>query len=241
MREPEQLRQICVERGITTLIHFTRIENLRSILQEGLLGRSILEERGQDFKWNDPDRADKHPEAICLSISFPNYKMFYLIREEKKMTNEANDPQWVVLLLNAKVLEELECVFCQQNAAHKTVSSIPLEDRKKPEALKGMFGDFYNIRHQDLSIPDNYPTHPQAEILVFNRIPARHINKVYFFNKTALEQWRFSNSKPYPQNFFYGRQYFDGRRDWEVWQSTNFNSDGIPLSYFVDDKEDIPF
>ena len=178
MREPEQLRQICVERGITTLIHFTRIENLRSILQEGLLGRSILEERGQDFKWNDPDRADKHPEAICLSISFPNYKMFYLIREEKKMTNEANDPPWVVLLLNAKVLEELECVFCQQNAAHKTVSSIPLEDRKKPEALKGMFGDFYNIRHQDLSIPDNYPTHPQAEILAFNRIPARYINKV---------------------------------------------------------------
>jgi hypothetical protein len=184
-------------------VHFTRIENLRSILQKGLLSHETLAKRRQRFFPNDPDRADKHPEAICLSISFPNYKMFYLIREEKKMTNEANDPQWVVLLLNAKVLEELECVFCQQNAAHKTVSSIPLEDRKKPEALKGMFGDFYNIRHQDLSIPDNYPTHPQAEILAFNRIPARYINKVYFFNKTALEQWRSSNSKPYPQNFLW--------------------------------------
>ena len=222
-------------------MHFTRIENLRSILQEGLLSHEMLTKRRQQFFSNDLDRADKHPEAICLSISFPNYKMFYLIREESKKISDVNDSQWVVLLLNAKILEELECAFCQQNAAHKTVSSISLEDRKKPEALKGMFEDFYNIKHQDLPIPHNYPTHPQAEILVLDRIPARYINEVHFFNKTALEQWRSSNPKAYPPNFIYGRQYFDGRRDWKVWQNANFNSDGIPLSYFADDEEDVPF
>ena len=78
------IQQICEERGITTLIHFTRIENLQNILQEGLLGRSFLEERRQEFLFNDNDRADGHKEAVCLSISFPNYQMFYRIREKKR-------------------------------------------------------------------------------------------------------------------------------------------------------------
>lgn len=103
-----QIQQFCVERDITLLCHFTRIENLHSILQQGLLGRNLLETRRQQFLFNDHDRVDGHKEAICLSISFPNYQMFYSIREEKKETQEANDSQWVVLLLDAKVLWELE-------------------------------------------------------------------------------------------------------------------------------------
>ena len=35
-----QIHQICTERGITTLVHFTRIEKLRNILHEGLLESS---------------------------------------------------------------------------------------------------------------------------------------------------------------------------------------------------------
>jgi hypothetical protein len=78
-----QIQQICDERDIETLVHFTRVENLSSILQNGLLSRKALETSGQQFLFNDPDRIDGHKEAICLSISFPNYKMFYPIREDK--------------------------------------------------------------------------------------------------------------------------------------------------------------
>ena len=127
-----QIQQICTERGITTLIHFTRTENLQGILQEGLLGRRLLEARGQQFLFNDHDRVDGHKNAVCLSISFSNYQMFYSIRESKKKVEGVNDSQWVVLLLDTKVLWELECAFCQRNAAHKAVSSISLEDRRKP-------------------------------------------------------------------------------------------------------------
>jgi hypothetical protein len=233
-----QTQQICTERGITTLLHFTRLENLQSILREGLLGRSLLEARGQQFLFNDLDRVDGHKETSCLSISFPNYQMFYSIREQKKNIQEAIDSQWIVLLLDVKVLWELDCAFCQRNAAHKTVRSILLEDRKKPEALKGMFGDFYNIKHQDLSIPENYPTHPQAEVLVFDSIPAQYIKTVHFRNETALEQWRFNYAGTYFQTFSADRQYFDARVDYEIWRPTNFNNQGIPLSYIANDDVD---
>ena len=252
MLKRAQIQSICEERGITTLCHFTRIENLQNILQQGLLGRSVLETRGQQSLFNDHDRADGHKETICLSISFPNYQMFYSIREEKKEAHEVGDSQWIVLLLDPKVLWELDCAFCQRNAAHRNVSSIPLENRRKPEALKGMFEDFYNIRHQDLPIPQNYPTHPQAEVLVFDSIPGQFIKAIHFWHETTLEKCR-SYAESYSQMFSVNRQYFTYRADYEVWRPTNFNNEGIPLSYIAEndvddtslsvpiDEDDIPF
>ena len=84
----KQIRQFCTERNITKLVHFTRIENLRRILIEGLLSREQLETRGQKFLFNDSDRVDGHKNGTCLSLNFPNYKMFYSIREEKKKVEE---------------------------------------------------------------------------------------------------------------------------------------------------------
>lgn len=243
-----QIQQFCEERGITTLCHFTRIENLRSILQQGLIGRSFLAKSGQQFFWNDADRADRCPEANCLSISFPNYQMFYGIREGMK-SEEVNDSQWVVLLLDAKVLWDLDCAFCQRNAASNAVRFIPLDERKKPEALKGMFDDFYDIKHQNLQIPQNYSTHPQAEVLVFDQIPTKYINAIHFWDATTLDNWRSNYTGTFSDKFFAGRKFFDARSDYDVWRPEKFDYDGIPLSYLNADNDeelndfddDIPF
>ena len=213
-----RIQQICEERGITTLVHFTRVENLQNILQQGLLGRTLLETRGQQFLFNDPCRVDGHKEAVCLSISFPNYKMFYSIREDKKETQEVDDSQWIVLLLDAKVLWELDCAFCQRNAAHNAVRRVPLTDRKRPEALKGMFEDFDDIRHQDLQIPLDYPTDPQAEILVFDPISTRHIKEIHFYEAIARKEWLSNTQEVDSQTFRSSGEYFQGRRDWQFWQ-----------------------
>ena len=232
-----QIQQFCEERGITTLCHFTRVENLHSILQQGLLGRNLLEARGQQFLWNDPDRADGHKEAVCLSISFPNYQMFYSIRESEK-TKGVKDSQWVILLLDPKVLWELGCAFCQDNAARTAISSIPLEDRKKTEALKDMFKDFYNIRHQDLSIPQDYPTHPQAEVLVFDSIPARYIKAIHFWDTDAQNRWLPSITGTNYETVCTDRHYFKYRSDYEIWRREKFNNKGIPLSYAAENNVD---
>ena len=235
-----QIQKFCEERDITTLVHFTRIENLRTILQEGLIGRSLLEAREQQFLWNDDDRSDGHTEANCLSISFPNYKMFWEIRKKKENAEGVSDSQWIVLLLDAKVLWELNCAFCQRNAAQRTVSKIPIAERKKPEALKGMFEDFYNIKHQDLQIPQNYPTHPQAEVLVFDRIPTHYINAIHFGNATILEQWRSDYTGTCSDKFLLNSKYFKYRPDYEVWRPHKFNYDGIPLSYLSEENNQEP-
>ena len=254
-----QIQQICKERGITTLVHFTRVENLQGILQEGLIDRNLLEARRQQFLFNDHDRANGHKEAVCLSISFPNYQMFYSIRKRKQETEGVNDSQWIILLLNVKVLWELDCAFCQENAARKAVSTTPLEVRKGPEGLKSMFGDFYDIRHQDLPIPNPYlthpkaayPTHPQAEVLVLDSIGTRYIKAIHFWNETTLEKW--SSNYGNSPIFFVNQQYFQARRDYEVWRPANFDNEGIPLSYAAEndvddislsipiDEDDIPF
>ena len=144
--------------------------------------------------------------------------MFYSIREKKKETQEANDSQWIVLLLDAKVLWELDCAFCQRNAAHNAVLRVPLTDRKGPEALKGMFADFDNIRHQDLQIPPDYPTDPQAEILVFDPISTRHIKEIHFYQAIARKGWLSNTQEVDSQTFRSSREYFLGRRDWQFWQ-----------------------
>ena len=332
MRELRRLQpqQICTERRITTLIHFTRIENLRGILQGGLLSRSLLEERGQDFVWNDEQRLDAHKEAVCLSISFPNYQMFYKYR---CMTSH---DCWVVLLLDANVLWKLDCAFYQENAASNAanriipearsgeciqvclgqqryfdvisrngypvntpedvpdlivyrspanneewevaeyltgchipinqasaapppgiLSRIPertaqvaiewlrsrsgeplrkvtsLEQRRTPEALRDMFAEGYVNRQgsrglrQDLQIPNNYPTNPQAEVLVFDSIPTRYIKTVHFRNATTLRRWRSTNSETYPQMLTSNSYYFTPRDDWAAWQRDNLDSDEI--------------
>ena len=214
MNRTSSIKQICHDRGIKILVHFTHIENLRRILGEGLLSRETLETIRDPLKkkpiFNDPNRLDKHPEAICLSIGFPNYKMFFKYASEKQS-------QWVVLLLDAKLLWELDCAFCQENAASNAIYTIPLKERKKPDALNNMFIDYDSISRQSLSIPDHYPTYPQAEVLVCNPIPVAYIKKVHFYEKTALEQWYSQNSGMDTETFVVSKQYFHPRYDWKVW------------------------
>ena len=239
-----QIRHFCVERGITKLLHFTRIENLRSILREGLLSRETLDSRGQQYCFNDQDRVDDYKNAVCLSISFPNYRMFYSIREEKK-GEEVNDAYWTVLLLDAEVLWELDCAFCQENASSNRVRHIPLEDRKRPDALRDLFQkEFHNdtkvILRQSLAIPRYFPTNPQAEILVFERISTGYINEIVFWDFATLGQWKSDSPATYTQRLYADSDYFYPRCDYRFWTRDGLDSDDEIFSEHII-EDDIPF
>lgn len=220
---PAKIQQIADARGISTLCHFTPKERLSSILHRGLLSRHFLENLPPSKRppFTDPDRHDGYKEAICLSIGFPNYQMLF------QKTGHDKQYQWVILLIDTKVLWELDCAFCYQNASSNHVRRIPLEDIKKPSALKRMFRDQdYDNKgsyQRQLQIPKDYPTHPQAEVLVFDPIPATYIKTVLFCNGTALKKWKEDNPKSYPQTFSANKQYFSPRCDYAVWQSDNRN------------------
>ena len=216
-----EIQQICHERDIKTLCHFTRIERLRSALHRDLLSRKFLEKLPSKVRppFTDQDRDDGYKDAICLSISFPNYRMFF-----KKTNGGANQHEWVVLLLDVRVLWELDCAFCHQNARFEPVRSVTLQDRKRLVSLERMFwnSDFHSDEsiYQRQQIPDNYPTHPEAEVLVFDSIPAEYINEVHFYNEAALTAWLEKNSGTYSQRFCANEYYFKYRCDYKAWQKS---------------------
>ena len=181
--------------------------------------------------FNDQKRSDGYKNAICLSISFPNYQMFYKYSAE-------NQADWAILLLKPAVLWELDCAYCQENAASKAVLPIPLEDRRNPDALRKMFSDYGNVSRQSLNIPNNYPTHPQAEVLVFDAISPEYIQSVHFYDLRTLEQWRSSHQTIYSQKLNYNQQYFVPRVDWAIWKSAKGDGSDY-FNTFIEDK--IPF
>lgn len=214
-----EIQQVCHERDIDTLCHFTRNERLSSILHRGLLSRNFLEKLPSSIRpqFPDQDREDGYKNAICLSISFPNYRMFF------SKTGRANQHQWTVLLLDARILWEKDCAFCHQNASSKPVLNVPLEYRKKLVSLKRLFWDSdyreTELRYQRQQIPNNYPTHPEAEVLVFDPIPAECIKEVHFYNETALQTWQKDNPGTYSQKFCPDPKYFKPRCDYKAWQN----------------------
>ena len=222
IREQSRLREIkwiVKDRKIDELCHFTRLENLPGILQNGLLSRAALEERSMDFCAVDSERLDRCRDAICLSVSFPNYKMFNLKREDYLKRQQVKHSQWAVLLLDARILWELECAFCQQNASSGSERAISLQNRKRPEALERMFFDFADKRRLDLNLPRNFPTNPQAEVLVFNQIPVTYIRQVHVYDCRTRDEWLNDVISSTTAGICCGSRYFIPRPDYEVWRS----------------------
>ena len=79
------------------------------------------------------------------------------------------------------------------------------------------------LRYQRQQIPNNYPTHPEAEVLVFDPIREGYIKEVHFYDDLALQTWLKDNPGTYSQKFYANRQYFKARCDYKAWQTYNVN------------------
>ena len=174
------------------------------------MGRSQLVERRIRFDQIDHSRQDGCPEAVCLTISFPNYKLFFSKRESFRKWYGVEQNQWVVLLLEARLLWELDCAFCIYNAADSNVAGLPLDYRRKPEALESMFGDLAAFK-RPWNFPRKHPTSPQAEVLVFDVVPISNLSEIHFCDYNALENWSNSHSTACNATISYGDRYFRRR------------------------------
>jgi hypothetical protein len=215
----EAIRKICEERNITELVHFTHIDNLISILDKGLMTVEELEESGVNYKKSDHQRLDGQKDAVSLSISFPNYKMFHSKSGSQK-------EKWVVLSLLPKILWEFDCVFCTHNASsHKISRYINLHKlfSKGADALERLFEN-YDDKERSPEIPSCYPTNPQAEVLVFGTIPSSYIQKIYFYNGDVAKRWAESLNqsqkeiaRKFLDGFLINEYYFSPREDYSNW------------------------
>lgn len=202
------IEEFVAEREIKWLFHFTRINNLGSILQRGLVTRNILVREGSEAVCNDQYRYDG-TDAVCVSIEFPNYKMFYSLRQSNL------DNEWVVLVIHPCVLWMVRCAFCQTNAASAVVTNIPLPQRMTLSALQLMYTDFGGIQRATLNIPNSYPTNPQAEVLLLDGISPQYIAGVLVPTNAMKERL----IAMYPGlTVVFAPRYFKYRTDYEHWK-----------------------
>jgi hypothetical protein len=161
----EEIRQHATELGIQYLVHFTRASNLPSILRHGLFPRARAAEIGIAPEINDRHRLDGHLNATSLSIAFPNYRMFYRLR------NENPGVPWAVLAIHPAVLWLKDCAFCRHNAADARISNQPASTLSTRESFAGMFQEIEGLEsRQAQNLHPSDPTDGQAEVLVFDVI-----------------------------------------------------------------------
>ncbi len=219
IRDAEQIRAIIDARGITRLFHFTRLSNLESILERGLLTRTQLTEQTL-YHANNGNRRDKHPNATCCTIEFPNYKMFCVVR------GNGGTADWVIIELTADILLQKKCAFYTTNAASDIIINRYPDDFNGSEAFIDFQGvtAFQNMFAEvggdtwtrvQMRQPDNYTTNPQAEVLVFDQIEQNYISAIYTDDKNIADAW---NAREPNINLTIRYDLFQGRHDWKSWR-----------------------
>ena len=201
-------------RGIEFFVHFTRIENLHGIAEHGLITRQNLDKMSVDYSYNDSQRLDNLTNSLSLSVTFPNYKMFYKYSQASS--------NWAVILLDAeKILSDFPCAFNYTNAANSDIKNKSKEERMTLDAFQGMFYEGVRTARQ---LSKNEPTDPQAEILCFADIPTNYFKAVVFKNSWKADEYRqiFPNV---PCNV--DSDYFAPRHDWAYWKSNYYYEDEV--------------
>lgn len=182
MPRPE-IQAYSQERLIPHLLHFTRLDNLPSILQHGLLAVSEHGGLRNAPVINDELRLDGHLDGTSLSIGFPNYLMF---NRYKLLPNT----EWVVLVIDPSVLWTKDCGFCQRNAATGLIAGQQLDALRTLAAFQGMFAEIEELgTRQEMRLLSYDPTDPQAEVLVFNQIEQNLITGIAFSSQLARNNY----------------------------------------------------
>ncbi len=152
-------------KGIGHLYHFSPIENAPSILNMGILSRKYANDIKLPIMTTDPNRRDGKLDMISASISYPNYKMRYKL--------EQSGMNLVIYDISPKILlAKLDTEFYYTNAANAIFALYDKEELKSNAAFASMF----DKTNREPNLPYNYPTDPQAEVLINHRISKDYIN-----------------------------------------------------------------
>ena len=203
------IEKVAQDLEIEHLVHFTHLENLESILDKGILPRDRVP---SNARTNETKKLPGHPNAVCLSISFPNYKMFSNIREQR-------GGNWVVIKIDPSIMWLRKCHFCRHSGADPKVSKIDDKERYDKDALLGMFestdhqvakykGHILNSREQQ-KLNSSDPTDPQAEVLLLGIVPENKITGVVFDEDSSMGEY--SGERPEHINFEVNKDFFSSR------------------------------
>lgn len=186
----EKIRRVCDFRardirnhGVKFLYHFTKLDNIRSILRNGLLPVEMLNAFGIDYAGNDDGRFDGQLDTTSISLSFPNWKMFYSLRKQDESC------KWAVIELSVNMLDENTFECYSTNAAKGS----------------GEFKVYYGCEMFGNST-DEFPEDPQAELLVKGRIDPKYITKIYVNDSESRDILRDIPKPVEINNYYFSRR-----------------------------------
>ena len=214
-----EIQRLFERRGVNHLVHFTRLENLSSVIADGaLLTREALEDPAHcPVLFSDDQRLDGRKDAVNLSIEFPNHRMFYKKRQE----SHTRPSDWVIIRLCSALAWELDCAFCPGNAASGTYSGKALRDLRSVESLSACFAEKAPgpgaPARKDLRIPERYPTDPQAEVLALEAVRLDYLEAIVFFDRRGVQNWRVASPSHRGFPVAADRQMFAPRDDYLHW------------------------
>lgn len=173
-----EMKKAVEQREIPFLVHFTYVDNLPSIVENGLLSRQIMDQNNTPYHYNDDLRLDNRPHTVSLSIAAPNSDMFSALKYRSNTTNE----YWAMVIIDPKVLWELPCLYFSNNAACSEFRWKADWFFQKKRAFDAMFaGD------RSSNMPAFYPTLPQAEVMVVDHVPAKYIQTIHLYDQRIVE------------------------------------------------------
>lgn len=164
------------QRGVNQLVHFTRLENMLSILAHGLFPVSRFPILPFAPLCNDNLRLDGHLDGVSLSVTHPNEALFY----KHRRTNAGS--RWAVIGIDPSILWRLPADLFLANAATlKGGTVVPTKQYRKP-----LPEDFDRLFHEPTSGPSRAEmghtprdtTNPQSEVLIYGAIPTSAMQSV---------------------------------------------------------------
>ena len=133
--DADAIRAVLERRGIEDLLHFTPMENVSSILKQGIRPQ-INPKTGEKYDLDvlDAERHDGRPHHVSLTITMPNKRLFYRHRCNA-------DRLWAVVVIDPLILTQVPALFFPYNAAAKPYRGINIDDPMwcSADALERMF------------------------------------------------------------------------------------------------------
>lgn len=164
IEEQSQIKDFLGSRGITQLFHFTRVQNLDSIIKIGLRPRDLL--RGIYHLVSDRERIDQNYWGVSLSIGCPNA---FMLRNKVKYSPTQD---YIVLQYSAKILLEINFLAFPGNAASNLVMNYYRDNPFNLGGVKGLQRMFLAEEHRAAQGLDSFETTDvQAEVMFTNPIP----------------------------------------------------------------------
>ena len=167
-----------VARGITSIVHFTRISGL-----VGILARSAVKARGDLMRdtrlqyvaeENAPDRSRDvlWHDYINMSVTVINRRMFQFSERQHR------DAQWVILEFGPEILGDPGVVFCTTNNAYEVAHRCGgLQGFEQMFAEKVPWGQYGDVHFRYAYDPDR-TTDPQAEVLYPFELPLDYLHTI---------------------------------------------------------------